>query len=191
MDILVRVDAFQFIDVDKRTLLWRAYYASNHATKTSSRTPTLFTLDLKKFELPEFTITEKEIAFDQIELLGFPLSNPFGLLKEKPTVLSLASHMKDFINKEFAICGYLVTVKNTTTIHKQRMQFGTFLDLHGHWIDTVHFPPAAARFPFRGKGVYLLRGQVSEEFGFITLEVNYMERLAYVQDPRYTVKEVA
>jgi len=197
MDILVRVDAFQFTAIDKRTLLWRAHYATNQTAKNLlggkkaiTQTPTLFTIDLKKFELPEFTITELEMAFEQIELLGFPLSNPFGLLAEQPKSLLLASHMKDYINQHFEICGYLVTVKSTTTIHQQRMQFGTFLDLQGHWIDTVHFPPAAARYPFRGKGIYMLQGKVSEEFGFVTLEVTRMERLAYVQDPRYAIKEV-
>jgi DNA polymerase-3 subunit alpha len=58
----------------------------------------------------------------------------------------------------------------------QRMFFGTFLDQDGNWVDTVHFPPVAAKFPFRGQGCYLLEGRVTQEFDFPTLEVSRMEK---------------
>ncbi len=67
------------------------------------------------------------------------------------------------------------------------MQFGTFLDYEGEWIDTVHFPPVAKQYPFRGKGIYKLMGRVVEEFGFYTLEISGMERMAYVEDVRFAV----
>lgn len=59
----------------------------------------------------------------------------------------------------------------------QRMYFGTFIDLVGHWIDTVHFPPSAKKHPFRGRGCYLLKGKVTEEFDHLSLEVSEMRRL--------------
>ena len=65
------------------------------------------------------------------------------------------------------------------------MQFGTFLDEDGDFIDTVHFPPVAARYPFRGKGIYQIIGKVLEEFDCITVEVTQLQRLAIIQDPRY------
>ena len=57
------------------------------------------------------------------------------------------------------------------------MNFGVFLDLDGKWIDTVHFPQVAAKYPFRGPGCYLITGTVTEEFGFIAIETQKMERL--------------
>ena len=36
------------------------------------------------------------------------------------------------------------------------MQFGTWLDRDGYFIDSTHFPPVAAKYPFRGRGVYEL-----------------------------------
>lgn len=65
------------------------------------------------------------------------------------------------------------------------MQFGTFLDKNGDWIDTVHFPPVVAKYPYKGKGIYQIRGKIVEEFGYYTLEVQSQERLAYVEDVRY------
>ena len=66
------------------------------------------------------------------------------------------------------------------------MHFGTFLDRDGHFIDTVHFPPIAAKFPFRGRGVYKITGRVLEEFDCINIEVISMLRLATIEDPRYS-----
>jgi DNA polymerase-3 subunit alpha len=54
------------------------------------------------------------------------------------------------------------------------MYFGTFIDREGNAIDTVHFPPVASRFPFRGKGVYLLQGTITEDFGVLQLEIQQM-----------------
>ena len=65
------------------------------------------------------------------------------------------------------------------------MNFGTFIDRSGNWIDTVHFPPVVARYPFRGKGIYQLTGLVVDEFGFLSIEVSEMNRLAYVEDVRF------
>jgi len=59
------------------------------------------------------------------------------------------------------------------------------LDQDGDFIDTVHFPPVAAKYRFRGKGVYRVTGKVMEEFDCINIEVSEMERLAIIEDPRY------
>jgi DNA polymerase-3 subunit alpha len=69
------------------------------------------------------------------------------------------------------------------------MYFGTFLDRDGNYIDTVHFPPAARKYPFRGRGVYKLIGKVMEEFDSISIEIDSMEKLGVIQDPRYTEYE--
>lgn len=80
---------------------------------------------------------------------------------------------------------YFVTRKNVMTVNKKLMNFGTWIDKKGHFFDTVHFPPCLARFPFLGRGCYLVSGKVVEDFGFPSLEVSKMQKLAYVQDERY------
>ena len=89
------------------------------------------------------------------------------------------------IGKIIGIDGYLVTTKRTSTSNKKQMYFGTFLDKEGDFVDTVHFPPVAAKYPFRGRGIYRISGRVIEEFDCINIEVIKMERLAIIEDPRY------
>ena len=73
---------------------------------------------------------------------------------------------------------YLVNTKHTQTGKGVRMNFATWYDMDGAWVDTVHFPDAAASFPFNGPGCYVVKGKVMNDFGFITIDVNYMERPA-------------
>ncbi|WP_282123878.1 DNA polymerase III subunit alpha [Algibacter mikhailovii] len=184
LDILIRVNAFRSLGKDKRTLLWEAYYKYNHLAVDELQ-PQLFKVGTKEFVLPEFTITDLENAFDQLELLNFTLYNVFSLLEMSPTNRCLVADLKAFKNKVITIYGYLVTAKNTSTHKGDRMHFGTFLDQDGQWLDTVHFPPVAKRYPFKGKGVYRITGKVVEEFGFLTIEVIKQERMGYVSDPRF------
>jgi DNA polymerase-3 subunit alpha len=80
---------------------------------------------------------------------------------------------------------YLVSIKQSKTAQGQTMSFGTFLDIEGETLDTVHFPESLRKFPFVGKGIYYLKGFVSEEFGFYTLEVGRMEKLSFIEDVRF------
>ena len=130
--------------------------------------------------LTQRTQTEIDDALDEMELLGFPLCSPFKLLKETPAKGILADEMMNYLGKQVNMIGYVVTVKPTHTIHRELMNFGCFLDEAGKFFDTVHFPPQLKKHPFRGSGCYLVKGKVVEEFGFPSLEVNYMEKLPFV-----------
>ena len=65
------------------------------------------------------------------------------------------------------------------------MYFGNFLDIKGDFLDTVHFPPIAKAYPFRGWGVYRITGKITEEFDCINIEVESMEKMPIVEDTRY------
>ncbi|MEZ5048275.1 MAG: DNA polymerase III subunit alpha [Saprospiraceae bacterium] len=185
LDILIRINAFRGFGIDKRTLLWRGRYLLSGVAKPSPQL-TLFKSKPKTFELPQFDQISFENAFDEIELLGFPLCSPF-LLLEKPITEShiLSKDIPEYKNKMVTLFGYLITVKYTSTNKGERMHFGTFIDENGDWIDTVHFPPVAKKYPFRGKAIYKIDGLVTEEFGFHTLEVVSMHRLNNMPDQRF------
>ena len=191
LDLLIRINAFRFTNIDKRTLLWKAHFVLKATPAKQEHQQVLF--DHKPtttYDLPVFNIKNLENAFDEIELLGFPLCHPFLLLKDSlPEQKFLAKHFYEYKNKIIAIYGYLISIKNTSTTNQKRMQFGSFLDYEGEWIDTVHFPPVVDRNPFRGKGIYLLTGKVVEEFGFYTIEMIKMERLAYIEDSRFSMQQ--
>jgi DNA polymerase III alpha subunit len=183
--ILIRIGAFRFTGENKKALLWEAHFLLGHSKK-SKPTRGLFEVEAKRFKLPDLNIFAHEDSFEEIELIGFPLCNPFELLKEPPQHYLKTADFSRFLNQQMTIYGYLVAIKNTGTSNGGRMNFGTFIDIDGYFIDTVHFPPSAMRYPFRGKGIYKLTGKVVEEFGFYSMEVAMMEKCAFIDDPRYT-----
>ncbi|WP_111682433.1 DNA polymerase III subunit alpha [Winogradskyella tangerina] len=187
--ILIKINAFRFTRVNKRELLWEAHLKISK-TVVQEHIMTLFKTEKINYKTPQLSSTDLENAFDEIELLGFPLCNPFHLL-ENPFPGNLrAKHLPAYKNKFVRIKGYLVTTKNTSTSNGKRMYFGTFLDYDGDFIDTVHFPPIAAKYPFRGRGVYEITGKVMIEFDCVSIEVSKFERLAVIEDPRYAVKSL-
>ena len=86
----------------------------------------------------------------------------------------LAHEFPVFLGQRIETFGYLSAVKKSHTSKGEVMFFGTFIDVHGGTIDTVHFPESGRKFPFRGRGVYQLKGIITEEFGFYTIEVGEM-----------------
>ncbi|MBA82755.1 MULTISPECIES: DNA polymerase III subunit alpha [unclassified Leeuwenhoekiella] len=184
LDLLIRINALRTLGKDKRTLLWEAYYKENTTPKNENQ-QRFFSVSMQDYILPKFHISQLEDAFDQLELISFPLYDPFILLEKQPETNTCANDLEQYLNKTITIYGYLVTLKNTRTSKGDRMFFGTFLDQAGNWLDTVHFPPIAKKYPFSGKGIYKLTGKLVEEFNFITLEVTIMHRMPYVPDPRF------
>lgn len=179
LSLLIRVHAFRFAAKTKADLLWEMYKLLGHQKKTAP-SQQLFRVQRPYYRLPSLDIHRYEDAYDEMELLGFPLCSPFFLLKDQHYPKTLATQLLSNLGRVITIVGYLVTVKNTKTTNGKLMQFGTFLDHKGDWIDTVHFPPVVGVYPFRGKGCYLLIGKVVEEFGYATIEISSMERLDYV-----------
>lgn len=190
LDILIRVGAFRFTGQNKRALLWYGCTFLNKSGKVDQQKK-LFSAEVKEQVLPKFELSDLEHAFDQIELLGFPLCNTFQLLANPPKNKQTAKDLMAYLNREIELYGYLITIKKTRTSHGDRMSFGTFIDREGNWVDTVHFPPSLAKYPFRGKGIYRIKGLVVNEFDFLSLEVNELEKVPFISDPRYTDARLA
>lgn len=184
LSILIKINAFRFTKRNKRELLWEAHMKINKIT-FEERKLILFKAEKVNYQTPNLPNTQLEDAFDEMELLGYPLCSPFHLLDNFTERTLRARHLVHFTGKYVTIDGYLVTTKNTTTSNGKRMYFGNFLDKDGDFIDTVHFPPVAAQYRFRGRGVYRITGKVMNEFDCISIEVTKMERLPTIEDPRY------
>ncbi len=186
LEILIRIGAFRFTGQNKYDLMWEKNAVHNpHLHEVMATTPTFFDVDEEEYELPILEEGKYEQAFDEIELLGFPLCSPFDLLVTDFRGDIVSRQMKDFLGKTVRMVGYYVTRKNVTTINRRLMNFGTWLDVEGHFFDTTHFPPALARYPFKGRGSYIIMGKIVEDFGFPSMEVTRMEKLPYVKDERY------
>jgi DNA polymerase III alpha subunit len=191
LSILIKINAFQFTGRNKRELLWEAYMKVNKVC-LEEHVSTLFKSEKIVYNTPQLSCSRFEDAFDEIQYLGFPLCSPFDLLTQAIYQQLVASDLVHYIGKTVTVYGYYVTAKRVNTSKGDLMYFGNFVDVKGDHIDTVHFPPAAKKYPFKGRGVYQLTGKVTEEFDCITIEIEKMGKLAIIQDPRYadTTKDV-
>ncbi|MBL7811761.1 MAG: DNA polymerase III subunit alpha [Bacteroidetes bacterium] len=188
LKILIRMGAFRFTGKNRKELMWEAHWMMNKK-KPGPVTEKLFREPPKEFVLPNLSYDQVEDAFEQIELLGFPLCNPFdmvaGLTAEQRKRMHTAHSIARGLGKRVEIWGYLVTIKPTRTIKGQEMNFGTWLDHKGHFFDTTHFPDAVRHWPFKGRGVYRIVGVVVDDFGVLSVDVEQMEKMPYVADPRW------
>jgi len=183
--ILIRIDALRFTGKGKKELLWDAHLMLG---KVKEKDPMreLFPVQKREFKLPNLEQHALENAYDEMELLGFPVTIPaFELLKTEFRGELMAREMMQHVGKRVRMLGHLVTIKYVHTKHKQWMHFGCFLDAEGEFFDVVNFPDSLKKYPYKGQGIYLIYGTLTEEFGFPGLTVEKMAKLPYKADPRY------
>ncbi|HOP12893.1 MAG TPA: DNA polymerase III subunit alpha, partial [Lentimicrobium sp.] len=183
--ILIRTGALRFTGLGKQQLLWEAHMLTGK--KQPEPAAVLFRQPVRHFSLPALVHNPLEDAYDEIELLDFPVSMTyFDMLQTSFRGEINAGQLAENTGKIVRMTGVLVTIKYVRTIKSEIMHFATFFDAEGEFFDSVHFPDIARAYPFRGRGVYLLLGKVVEEFGFPSLEVSKMAKLPMKSDPRYT-----
>jgi DNA-directed DNA polymerase III PolC len=78
--ILIRVGAFRFTGKSKPELLWDLTLL-HPGSKTTERGPDLFITKAPGTKLPELQHFDLSDAYDELELLGFPLCDPFLLVE--------------------------------------------------------------------------------------------------------------
>ena len=182
--ILIRTGSFRFTGKSKALLLWEAHMLINKGKRETART--LFNPEPKRFTMPSFEQSLLEDAYDEVELLGFPVTLTwFDMLQTKYRGEITSAEMKDAIGRRVRMVGHLVTVKYIKTVRGEWMNFGCFIDHKGEFFDTTHFARSLASWPFRGSGTYLIQGKVIDEFGHTSIEVDKMARLPVQADPRY------
>ena len=178
--ILIRVGAFRFTGKTKQKLLWEAMLFFSEAKVRIPSTADLFDTEPKEYPLPPFEANEIEDAFDEMELIGFPLGDPFRLLPDKEYGDTSARELQGKLNKQVSIVGYVVTTKDARTRRGQLMHFGTFYDCNGEVFDSVHFPNSVSKYPFRGRGFYRMKGKVVADHGVHMIEVSDMEKIPMI-----------
>lgn len=185
--ILIRAGAFRFTTRPKSTLLWEAHMLKGEVGQSvvNRQLSVVNSVPAKRFELPLLWQSQIEEIYDEIEMLGWPVTHTwFDLLETSFRGEIMAGDMDRFVGKRVRMLGLLVTIKYVRTVRKEWMHFGTFIDVHGQFFDTVHFPQAVNKYPFRGDGIYLILGKIVEEFGFPSVEVEKMAKMPVKPDPR-------
>jgi DNA polymerase III alpha subunit len=182
--LLIRTGAFRFTGKKKSELLWEAHMLMNKSKPEPTRR--LFSPPSKNFALPELEHCRLDDAYDEIELLGFPVSMTwFDMLETSFRGEVPANELIRNVGRKVRMVGHLVTIKYIKTVKKEWMNFGCFIDNAGNFFDTTHFPQSLVGYPFRGAGTYLILGKVVQEFGYASVEVEKMAKLPVKPDKRY------
>ena len=182
--LLIRTGAFRFTGKKKAVLLWEAHMIMNKNKNESIRP--LFSQPVRSFTLPDLAHGSLDDAYDEIELLGFPVTMSwFDMLETSFRGEVTAREMLGHTGQKVRMVGHLVTIKYIKTIKGDWMNFGCFIDTEGSFFDTTHFSQSLKNYPFKGAGTYLILGKVVEEFGFPSLEVEKLAKLPVKPDKRY------
>ncbi|WJS94513.1 DNA polymerase III subunit alpha [Flavobacterium johnsoniae] len=184
IQILIFIGAFRFTGKTKNQLLVIARLILVNF-KPENRAPMLLHEPVKEFVLPQLERSPFEDAFDEIELLGFPVScSPFDLLQTPFRGSVMAKDLLDHHKKQVRMLAYLISRKHVPT-KMGAMYFGTWIDAEGQLFDTAHFTDSLAMYPFQGGGCYLLLGSVEVDYHFPTITVTKMAKMPFIPDPRY------
>ncbi|MGO4708861.1 DNA polymerase III subunit alpha [Chryseobacterium sp. 2TAF14] len=195
LQILIFVGAFRFTGKQKHELLIEArFLLSKNQYKT--KIISLFDEPQKDYELPVIERNPFEDAFDELEILGFPVSySIFDLLKTKYRGHVMVKDLLKYHKKTVKMLAYLISRKHVPIKmrnhpgKKDDMYFGTWIDAEGEYFDTAHFPDSLRQFPFKEGGIYLLLGTVEVDYHFPTITIIKMAKMPLIADPRYSLDE--
>jgi len=180
---LIYVGALRFTGKSKAEIIIESKLILNNVSK--NRTATLFTTPPKQFKLPKLKRSKLEDAYDEIDVLGFPVSlTTFQLLNFTLNNLNFVRELNSLHEQKVTMIGMLISIKDVPTA-KGNMNFGTWIDEEGKYFDTTHFPDVLLRNPFIGAGCYALYGKVVVDFHFPSIEIIKMKKLPLHSDPRY------
>ena len=179
--LLIRINAIRFTGKSKTHLLWQAHLM---CSKRKPTLPLLFKPQAKEFIFPEPEYNAIQNAYDEMELLGFTVSmSPFDMIGSSFRGDIMAKDMLSYTGREVRMTGWLIHIKYVRTIHNDLMHFGCFLDAEGTFFDTVHFPETLKSWPFRGEGIYLLLGRITQSFGYPSLTIQKVARMPVKPNP--------
>jgi len=182
---LIFIGAFRFTGKTKNELALAARLLLVNF-KPENRSWMLLKEPTVEYKLPELVRSPFEDAFDEIEILGFPItSSPFDLLETKYRGDVLAKDLLSNQQQYVKMLAYLVSIKKNPTKHGM-MAFGTWIDAEGEFFDTAHFNKSYEMYPFLGAGCYLLYGKVEVDYHFPTVNIIKMAKMPFIPDPRYS-----
>jgi DNA polymerase III subunit alpha len=186
--VLIFIGAFRFTGKTKNQLLVQVSLLMNNF-KPENRGLMLIEQPAKEFKLPVLERSVFEDAFDEIELLNFPVScTVFDLLQTRHRGDVMVRDLLKYHKRQVRMLAYLISTKQVPT-KRGNMYFGTWIDHEGAYFDTAHFPDSLVQNPFQGGGCYLLLGTVEIDYHFPTITISRMAKMPFIPDPRYSDSE--
>jgi DNA-directed DNA polymerase III PolC len=179
INILVSIGAFRFTGKTKKQLLWEANFLQKKNKTHIPVSDSLFEEKPVEFNLPVLTDNAIDDLYDQKEILGFTLLNPFAMVDDDPDKYLPAKDIRNHLHKVVTVLVYFIASKHVQTKNNDLMFFGTFIDNNLDWVDTVHFPDAARTYPMHSGGFYKVTGRVVDDFGVYSIEARKMIKVGF------------
>jgi DNA polymerase-3 subunit alpha len=188
LNILVSIGAFRFTGKTKKQLLWEANFLQKKNKAHIPVSESLFEEKPVEFTLPELTDNAIDDLYDQKEILGFTLWNPFAMVDEDPNQYVPAREIGNHLHKVITVLVYFIASKHVQTKNNDVMFFGTFIDKDLDWVDTVHFPDTARIYPLHSGGFYKVTGRVVDDFGVYSIEARKLVKVGFKKRSYDTIK---
>lgn len=179
LNTLISIGAFRFTGKTKKQLLWEANFLQKKNQPALHAGKQLFYDEPIQFTLPELIDNRIDDLYDEMEIMGFTLTNPFEIVDDDPDKYITAKDLAPNVGKYVIALVYFITHKHAVTKNNDAMYFGTFIDKDLDWIDTVHFPDVAKKYPINNSGFYKIKGKVVDDFGVYSIEVSAMFKVGY------------
>ncbi len=78
----------------------------------------------------------------------------------------------------------MVTTRFKKTSQNKLMRLSTFIDQDGHYFDAVHFTNVVHQYPVNGMGIYGCFGEITNRYGFCSMNVIQSKKMSVAVDPR-------
>jgi DNA-directed DNA polymerase III PolC len=179
LNILISIGGFRFTGKSKKQLLWEANFLQKKNKKHIPAHSSMFKEEPIDFTLPVLIDHPIDDIYDEMEILGFPLRNPFAIVDDEPSKYLQSKDLPANVGKQIKTLIYFIAYKVVPTKKNSTMSFGTFIDSNLDWVDTVHFPDSFSNYPLQGNGFYLITGKVVEDFKAYSVEVSHMKKIGY------------
>ena len=111
-----------------------------------------------------------------------------NLLRRTRKIILPARELSGYCGQVVSVLGWLVTSKPVNTVTNETMNFHTFLDSEGEWLDTIFFPEINRYYAVSGKGFYSMKGKVVEEFGVYSVEVTECRKIGLRERKEFPIK---
>jgi len=178
--ILIKSGCFDSIarGLTRPSLVWQAlrFFGEQHQEK---KTPTLFSAPTDLSQVTQLPYQKSLMLRHELDTLGLSLScHPIeryeGILKNNVEYVK-ACDLNTHVGKTITTIGWLVTGKTVHTKNGEPMKFVSFEDATGLY-ETVFFPKVYNQFchMLNEMRPYILKGKIEEDFGSITMTVNWI-----------------
>ena len=164
-------------DLTRPSLMWQAlrFFGEQHQEEKS---PPLFSAPVSKLPIKQPPYPKQLMLRHELDTLGLslshhPLERYEGIVRNMDYVK--ACKLNAHVGKTITTIGWLVSGKTVHTKNGEPMKFVSFEDTTGLY-ETVFFPKVYNQFchMLNEMRPYILKGKVEEDFGFITMTVNWI-----------------